>query len=109
MKYAVEIGQGAMIQMSRSVKISSGVQKIIKGIYRQQGDLISLLLSLEKKETRLKVLQYLWSGDKEIMMKEFILCCIRGKWGGSFRSGFTCLRLAVSRSGQCDATICPPV
>jgi hypothetical protein len=39
MKYVIEIGSDAMI----NIKIGSGIQKLIWGINRQQGDLISLL------------------------------------------------------------------
>jgi hypothetical protein len=51
MKYAVEMGSVAMIYIPSFIKISSGIQKLIGGIYRRtdtqihrpQGDLISLL------------------------------------------------------------------
>jgi hypothetical protein len=46
MKYAIEIGSGAMTYMPSFIKIGSRIQKFIAGIYRQthreQGDLISL-------------------------------------------------------------------
>jgi hypothetical protein len=43
MKYAVGLGSGAMIYIPSFIKIGSGIQKLIVGIHRQQGDLISLL------------------------------------------------------------------
>jgi hypothetical protein len=45
MKYAVEMGSGAVIYVPIFIKIGSGIQKLIGGIqrHRQQGDLISLL------------------------------------------------------------------
>jgi hypothetical protein len=44
MKYAVQMGSGAMIYIPSFIKIGSGVQRLIEGIHRQQGDFISLLL-----------------------------------------------------------------
>jgi hypothetical protein len=46
MKYAVEMGSGAMICIPSFIKIGSGIQKLKGGIHghRQHGDLISLLL-----------------------------------------------------------------
>jgi hypothetical protein len=48
MKYAIEISSCAMIYIPSFIKIGSDIQKLIKGIYietyRQQGDVISLLL-----------------------------------------------------------------
>jgi hypothetical protein len=49
MKYAAEMGSGAMI--------GSGIQKFIEGdiqTHREQGDRISLLLFSQNKESRLK-------------------------------------------------------
>jgi hypothetical protein len=45
MKYAVEMGSGAMIRISDFIKIDSDMQKLIAGdtqTHRQQGDRISL-------------------------------------------------------------------
>jgi hypothetical protein len=45
MKYAVDIGSGAMIYIPSFVKIGSGIQKLMRGDtqkYRQHGDRISL-------------------------------------------------------------------
>jgi hypothetical protein len=47
MKYAAEMGSGAMIYTPSSRKIGSDIQKLIAGgtrTHRQKGDLISLLL-----------------------------------------------------------------
>jgi hypothetical protein len=44
MKYSVEMGSGAVIYVPSFVKIGSGIQKLIGGRHRQQGDLISLLI-----------------------------------------------------------------
>jgi hypothetical protein len=54
MKYAVEISLVAMIYIPSFIKIGSGIQKLLGGIHRQHGDLISLLLSFQNKESRLK-------------------------------------------------------
>jgi hypothetical protein len=47
MKYAVEMGSGAMIYIPSFVQIGSGIQTFIKAdtqTHREQGHLISLLL-----------------------------------------------------------------
>jgi hypothetical protein len=46
MKYAVEMGLGAMINIPSFIKIGSGIQKLIGGAqtHRTHGDFISLLL-----------------------------------------------------------------
>jgi hypothetical protein len=51
MKYAVEMGSGAMIYIPSFIKIGSDIQKLKRwdthtDTHRQQGDLISLLLFL---------------------------------------------------------------
>jgi hypothetical protein len=50
MKYAVEMGSGAMIYILSFIKIGSGIQKLMGGrdsqTHRQHGDLISQLLFL---------------------------------------------------------------
>jgi hypothetical protein len=48
-KYAVQMGSGAIIFISIYIKIGSAIQKLIGGIQKhiQQGDLISLLLFLK--------------------------------------------------------------
>jgi hypothetical protein len=43
MKYAVEMGSGAMIYIPSFIKFGSSIQKLIGGRHRQHGDLISLL------------------------------------------------------------------
>jgi hypothetical protein len=43
MKYAVEMGLGAMMYIPSFVKIGSDIQKLIGCIHRETGDLISLL------------------------------------------------------------------
>jgi hypothetical protein len=58
MKYAVEMGSGAMIYISSFIKIGSGIQKLMGDDtqkHRQQGDLISLHLFFRNKESRLKI------------------------------------------------------
>jgi hypothetical protein len=56
------MGSGAMIYIATFRKIGSGIQKLIGGIYvqthRQQGDLISLLLFFQYKESRLKTTHF---------------------------------------------------
>jgi hypothetical protein len=54
MKYAVEIGTCAMIYIPSFMKIGSGIQKLIGGIHRQHGDLISLLSFFKNKLRWLK-------------------------------------------------------
>jgi hypothetical protein len=41
--YAVEMGSDAVIYVPSFINIGSGIQMLIGGIHRQQGDLISLL------------------------------------------------------------------
>jgi hypothetical protein len=49
MKYAVEMGSGAMIYIPSFIKIGSGIQKFIGDTqtHRQHGDLINLILLFE--------------------------------------------------------------
>jgi hypothetical protein len=58
MNYAVEMGSGAMIY-TPSFMIGSAIQKLMGGIHiqthRWQGDLVSLLLCFQNKESRLKI------------------------------------------------------
>jgi hypothetical protein len=51
-KYAVEMGSCAVIYIPRSMKIGSGIQKLIGGMHRhrQHGDFISLLVFFKNKE-----------------------------------------------------------
>jgi hypothetical protein len=42
MKYAVEMGSGAMIYIPSFIQIGSGNQKLIRGTHRQHGDIINL-------------------------------------------------------------------
>jgi hypothetical protein len=62
MKYAVEMGSGAMIYASSFIEIGSGVQKLIRGYidHRQHGDRISLFLLFQNKESRLKTEKLVW-------------------------------------------------
>jgi hypothetical protein len=54
MKYAVEMGSGAVIYIPSFIKICSGIQKLMgEGIHRQHGDCISLLSSFQTKESTL--------------------------------------------------------
>jgi hypothetical protein len=55
MKYVFEMVSGAMIYIASFVKIGSGIQKLIWGIHRQSGDLLSPLLFFLNKESRLKI------------------------------------------------------
>jgi hypothetical protein len=59
MNYAVELGSGAMIYISSFMKTCYGVQTLLGFVYtyRQQGDLISLLLFFQNKESRIKTLK----------------------------------------------------
>jgi hypothetical protein len=54
---AVEMGSSVMIYIPGFKKIDSGIQKLLRGYaqtHKQQGDLISLLLFFQDKESRLK-------------------------------------------------------
>jgi hypothetical protein len=56
MKYAVEMGSGAMICTPSFIKIGSAIQKLTGGdshTHRQNDNLISLLLFFQNKESRL--------------------------------------------------------
>jgi hypothetical protein len=62
MKYAVEMGSGAMIYIPSFIKIGSGFQKLTERdtqTQRQLGDLIGLLFFLQNKESGLKIID-LW-------------------------------------------------
>jgi hypothetical protein len=51
-KYAVEMGSGAMIYIPSFIMTGSGIQKLMGGDYTdtQHGDLVSLLLFFQKRE-----------------------------------------------------------
>jgi hypothetical protein len=59
MKYAVEMGLDAMMCIPSFIKNGS-FQKLIRVIYiqTQQGDLISLVLFLQSKESRIKIVLF---------------------------------------------------
>jgi hypothetical protein len=55
------MGSGAMIYIPSCLKFGSGIQKWIgwnSQTHRQHGDLISLLLCFQHKESRLKYIKY---------------------------------------------------
>jgi hypothetical protein len=55
MKYATEMGSGAVIYILRFIKIGSGTQKLMRGYAdTQHRDHISLLSFFQYKESRLK-------------------------------------------------------
>jgi hypothetical protein len=57
-KYAVEMGLDAMLYIPSFMKNGSGIQKLLyrdSQIHRQHGDLISLLLFLQNKKSRLEI------------------------------------------------------
>jgi hypothetical protein len=60
LKYDVEMTSSGMIYIQSFIKIGSGIQKLLEEMHiqthRQQGDLISLLLFFQNKESRLKML-----------------------------------------------------
>jgi hypothetical protein len=70
MKYAVEIGSGAMMYVPSFIKTGSGIQKLMGRIHiqthRQHGDLISLLLFSQNRGNRLKI--------RNISMKRKMFC-----------------------------------
>jgi hypothetical protein len=55
MKYAVEMGSGAVIYVPTFIKIGSSIQKLIGGIHRQHGDRISLFYFFENKYAKNRV------------------------------------------------------
>jgi hypothetical protein len=64
-KYAVEMGSGAIIYIPSFIKTGSGILKLMGRIHiqihRHQGDLISLLLFFQNKGSRLKTATTLWT------------------------------------------------
>jgi hypothetical protein len=56
MKYAIENGSGAMIQIKSFVKIGSGIQQLIEGIHSHHGDCVSVLYYLfQNKQSKVKL------------------------------------------------------
>jgi hypothetical protein len=55
MKYAFEMGSGAVMYIPSFMKIGSVIQKLIWWIQRQHGDRISLLSFFQNKKTSLKI------------------------------------------------------
>jgi hypothetical protein len=57
MKYAVEMGSIAVMYIPSFIKIGSSIQILTGKIHRhkQQGNLISLLLFFQNRESRLKI------------------------------------------------------
>jgi hypothetical protein len=54
MKYAVETSSGAMIYIPSFIKTGGGIQKLMGGdlrTHKQHGDLISLFLFFQNKES----------------------------------------------------------
>jgi hypothetical protein len=59
MKYFVEMGSGAMIYVLSFRKLGSAIQKLVREIHRQHGDLISLLsFFFQSKESRQKYMEF---------------------------------------------------
>jgi hypothetical protein len=50
MKYDVEMDLGARTYIPNFIKIGSGIQKLMQGIYRQQGDGLRLVLFFKKRK-----------------------------------------------------------
>jgi Flp pilus assembly CpaE family ATPase len=60
MKYAAEMGSGAMMYIPSFIKIGSGIEKLLEGsIHRQHGDCISLLSLFKNKQSRLKMYKFM--------------------------------------------------
>jgi hypothetical protein len=79
MKYDVEMDLGDMIYIPSFINIDSGIQKLIGVIHRQHGDLISLLLFLEKEESRLTTEVFLTDTWKETKKMDIFLLHENGK------------------------------
>jgi hypothetical protein len=54
MKYAVEMGSGAMIYIPSFIKIGSGIQKLMGRVHRHTDSMVSLNLFFQSKKGRLK-------------------------------------------------------
>jgi hypothetical protein len=55
MKYASEMGSGAMNHIPSFLEIGSAIEKLMGGgIYKEYGDLISLILRFQTKKSRIK-------------------------------------------------------
>jgi hypothetical protein len=55
MKYAAEMGSGAVIKLPSLIMMGSCIQKLITGIRRQHGGRISLFSFYQNKEHRLRM------------------------------------------------------
>jgi hypothetical protein len=55
---AFEMGSGAMIYIQSFIKTGLAIQKLMWGIHRQHGDLMSLPLLFQNMESRLKMWLY---------------------------------------------------
>jgi hypothetical protein len=89
MKYAVEMGSGAII----CVRIRSGIQKFTGGIHiqahRQKGDLTSLFLSFQNKVSGLKY-------EREVLGRTNRLLCFTTNCVFDTTSGATLCYVCVS-------------
>jgi hypothetical protein len=65
------MGSGVIIHTPGCLKTTSDIQMLIGGMHRQHGDLISLLLFLQNRESRLKII------NKTIMK---IVTPLRQQW-----------------------------
>jgi hypothetical protein len=54
MKYAADMGSDVMTHIPSFIKIGSSIQRLMKGIHRQHGDVINLILFIRNNERRLK-------------------------------------------------------
>jgi hypothetical protein len=54
-KYAVQMGSGAVMYMPSLIKTGSDIRRLLWRIHRQQGDLISVHYFFQNKEKRLKI------------------------------------------------------
>jgi hypothetical protein len=81
MKYAVEMGTGAMIYIPSFIKIDSAIQKLIGGIHRytdthrQYGDRLRLFLRFQNKESRLKL-------AVSLSLRYYLSFCLEGSGTG---------------------------
>jgi hypothetical protein len=64
MKYAVEMGSGAIMYIPSFIKIDSGIQKLIGRIHRHSMEIAS---SFQNKESRQKINCSLVCSDLDIM------------------------------------------
>jgi hypothetical protein len=101
MKYAVEMGSGAMVYIPSFIKIGSGIQEFIGGKHRQRGDRISLRFFFQNVESGLKLppLDSILSQMNQVDIPKTV-------FARSISSFHVCLRFPVKTSIQVSVSEC---